>query len=276
MDALTLPSLRTKAFTPSGRWIEFTVSATSIAELIAKAFELDTQLAAAGLSVREPGLNEGEQRETITYVVRRSHMDGERETPMLDLYPEKLEYRFMSVYLNTPEDVAIFEQVSGMKLMDIPYCNFTSPLQRGKDGRNDAAYLRAMPKPTGVIFKMNPAYEEGGKKAKRLFVRWADAATPPPPTTPAAAQPAPELEKPATAKNGNGSKPDALQTLKARVMREIDSKLTEVQIAALAGIKQFSNTEEWRNKFGGLDKAFEAIKAEHEFQNLGDLSTVEF
>lgn len=279
MDAPTLPSVQTVGYTPSGRRMYFSITAGSIAELIAKAFELDTQLAAAGLSVREPGLNEGEMRETIHHVVRRAKDNGDgTETPILDLYPDKLAFKFLTIYLNTPADIQAFENVSGVKLFDIPLLASDTAIERFKNGARDKQYVVALPAPAGVIWKNNPRYEgdTDKKHPKRVFVRWADAAPPTPPTTPAAAEQPAQPKNSAPSAQATNGKPDALQTLKARVMREINKDLTEVQIAALAGIKAFSNAEEWRTKFGGLDKAFAAIKAEYEFQNLGDLSQVEF
>lgn len=277
-DSPTLPaasSIWMRGYLPNGRMLSITALPTDdFASIIARAIALDAAMVAAGLSVHEPGLNEGEQRESIAYVVRRAKLnDDGSETPVIDLYPEKLSFKFLTIYLNTKDDEHAFERATGLKLTDIPYCNFKAAIERGKDGKDDLNYVRALPAATGLIWKNNPRWEgENDKKhPKRLFVRWADIAAAPAP----AAESAPELrvvEKPATPKGGN----DALVSLKMRVLKDIDKTLTDAQIAILGEVPAFGDLDSWRSKHGTLDKAFAAIKANYEFEKLGDLATVDF
>lgn len=264
------PAVQTAAFLPNGRRLYFSIPATSIADLIAKALELDAALTAAGLSVREPGLSEGEQRESIAYVVRRAKMnDDGTETPLIDLYPEKLAFKFLSIYLNTPEEIASFEAATGLHLNTTPVYASDTAIERFKNGKRDAEYVISLPKPAGVIWKANPRYEgENDKKhPKRMFVRWADVAAAPAP----AAESTPELrvvEKPATPKNGNGATHPRLVELREKVHKEINKDLTDVQIAAYGGVKAFNDVASWQAKHGTMEKAFSAVKSEYEFEQL--------
>lgn len=102
-------------------------------------------LKAAGITVAPPDPAEvtGEKTETITCVVKRMHVGKDnRETPVVDFYPswqgEYGQYRFVGVYLNTPEQVAEFEQHSGLKLADMPLYDSQAPLQRSASRRNKA------------------------------------------------------------------------------------------------------------------------------------------
>ncbi len=142
---------------------------------------------AAGFLVAAPGLEAGEQREEIGYVARKSK-DNDRggTTPVLDLYPanEQAKFAVLSVYLNTPEDVAAFEHASGLKLAALQVYIGDNKIERGKKRELDALVAKA-PKPFGVVLIPNPKYDEqaaaaakaGGKMytiPKRKFVRWAD------------------------------------------------------------------------------------------------------
>lgn len=163
-------------YLPDGGKINFTVNLdTPLTDVQAQAAVAAYHvLKAAGLTPREPGLGGGEQSETVHYVVRRAkkNEDG-TQTPVVDLYVDKLKFRFMGVYLNTPEDVAAFEAAAGVNLRDLPLFRSQSPLKRGEDDELDALHLRSLPHPVTVVFKLNPNATEENKEAKRRFVRWA-------------------------------------------------------------------------------------------------------
>lgn len=182
-------------FTPTGRKVSFTLSSNDPAALVRLALQFDAELTAAGISVREPGLEEGEQSETFHYIVRRAKgNDDGSETPIIDLYVdhEKMHFSLLKVYLNTSDDVAAFQQATGLQLAALPLYDGQAAIERGKDTRIDSKYMVRLQRPVQVVWKSNPAYEENGKKAKRLFVRWgmpvtqdAPPADEPPPQQPA-------------------------------------------------------------------------------------------
>lgn len=148
---------------------------------------------AAGFLVNAPGVEPGETKEDIGYVVRRSKdsRDG-GQVPVLDLYPanDGAHFAILSVYLNTPEERAAFEAASGMSLARMPEYIGDNKIERGKSRKTDELVIKA-PRPFGVVYAANPKYDEQAAAAakgrgevypvpRRKFVRWAgQAATPP-------------------------------------------------------------------------------------------------
>jgi len=144
----------------------------------------------AGWLVNMPGLEAGEEKEEIGYVLRREKVNSDRsETPVLDLYSsnDAAKFKTFSVYLNKPEDVAAFEAASGLKLASLRVFPGTAAPERGANKSSDAFIVRA-PRPFGVVLKPNPKFnpdetDATKKKPKRLFVRWAGAPAGPAPVT---------------------------------------------------------------------------------------------
>ncbi len=136
----------------------------------------------AGWLVTAPGLEEGEEKEQVGWVLKSIFSNEDKETPFVLLYSanEALTWSFLKVYLNTPQDQAAFEHASKMKLSEMPeYVGQDKP-QRGTNHRTDT-YIVPAPRPFGVVFKKNPKHDqtEAGKmKPARLFVRWADTPIP--------------------------------------------------------------------------------------------------
>lgn len=169
-----------KLYAPSGALVTLPVTAVPLdyAAMLANVAAM-TQ---AGFLVAAPGLEAGEQREEVGYVVKREKENSDRTlTPVVDLYPadEALKFAVLSVYLNTPADVEAFEFASGLKLDKLQAYIGANKIERGKSGQTDKLVYKA-PRPFGVVFKDNPKYDPdetdtAKKKPKRLFVRWADA-----------------------------------------------------------------------------------------------------
>src|ERR1019366_700910 len=183
-----------------------------------EAFEHISKCLDAGWLVAAPGLEMGEQKEEVGYIVR-GECDGNGEvTPFLLLYSsnEGMSFSFLKVYLNTTEDTAAFEFAAKMRLKDFPVYAGNDKPERGKSAKLDS-YIVKVKKPFGVILKGNPKYNEIDRAAhltkneiykvpRRLFVRWVDQAPPAsakneaPPTPPAkpAAPPAKPVAAPST------------------------------------------------------------------------------
>jgi len=100
-------------------------------------------LAANGITVNKPDPSEvsGEKTETITCIVKRMHVGKDnRETPVIDMYPswqgEYGQFRFVGLYLNTPEQIAEFEGFAGIRVADIPVYESQAPLQRNANRKH--------------------------------------------------------------------------------------------------------------------------------------------
>lgn len=76
------------------------------------------------------------------------------------------------------------------------------------------------------------------------------------PAAPKKQQPAPQPEV------------NPLEALRARVHKELSPELTDEQIAKYGGIDAFENVGAWRDKFGGLDKAFKAVADNYHFDQI--------
>lgn len=161
-----------KGWLPNGVQVYINIPVTNAAQAFEDMMAFTNALLAKGWSQREPGLGDGEHRETIGYVGRRAKVnDDGTETPVLDLYVnnEGMQHRFIGVYLDTPEEITAFETASGLKLTSIPLNPTGSPVDRS----NTALVVRA-PKPFVIIYKDNPRYDENSKdkKPKRYFERF--------------------------------------------------------------------------------------------------------
>ena len=132
----------------------------------------------AGWCVEAPGLEPGEHRDTIGWVVKG--VGGDEGVPVVDLYPdhEATKYALMRVYLNNAADVAAFEYASNLRLAQMPEYVGVGRLERGKAPQTDKMFSKP-PRSFTVVWKDNPKYDPAEtdatkKKPKRLFVRWLD------------------------------------------------------------------------------------------------------
>lgn len=158
-------------YLPNGMKASCYIPFTDVGNAFAEMLTFTNGLLQAGFLMSEPGLEAGEQRETINVLSRRNKTnDDGTKTPVLDLYVnnDKMKHRFLAVYLNTPEDIAAFETASEVNLESIPLNPTTAPVDR------DVTEFTLKVKPFNVVFKNNPNYDEANeaKKPKRLFVRW--------------------------------------------------------------------------------------------------------
>lgn len=167
-----LATFSVSGWLPNGMRVYFTIPMPNGVSAFDQALMFTNGLLEKGFIQHEPGLGDGEHRETIGWVGRRAKVnDDGTETPVLDLYVnnEGMQHRFIGVYLDTPEEVTAFETASGLKLTSIPLNPTGSPVDRS----NTALVVRA-PKPFVIIYKDNPRYDENSKdkKPKRYFERF--------------------------------------------------------------------------------------------------------
>jgi hypothetical protein len=145
------------------------------------AFQSVSALLEAGWLVAMPGLESSERIEEIRHVVRRVKVNEDStETPVVDLYPDRANFRVLGVYLNTPQDLYMFEAACGVHLSALPLYEGDNAIERGKGPKTDK-YVTALGRTARVVLKQNPRWEgdEDKKHPKRLFVRWMDVQAPP-------------------------------------------------------------------------------------------------
>ena len=137
-----------------------------------------TSLLQAGFSVDAPGLEDGEHVEEIGFVVRRTKANADgTETPVVDIYPSRGNFRLLGKYLNNEADIQAFETACGVNLNSLPLYEGDNSIERSKNAKMDK-YVVTLKHPVKVIWKLNPRYdgENDKRNSKRLFVRWADIA----------------------------------------------------------------------------------------------------
>ena len=161
----------------------------------------------------QPG--EDGPQEKLSYpvkgIVRRLHIDKEgRETPIIDVYTGG-KFRYMGVYLNSPEDVKAFEEAFGMRLEDVPvWLDGTVPLELGspRTARIEEQYLvDVSAKKVRIAYVDNPKYDPNAEKKmkKAFFRRWVSSGSAPVPRTEKYPAEMPEAPAPKPPSNGNGT-----------------------------------------------------------------------
>lgn len=176
----------TKLYHRSGALVTIPVTAAPLdyAAMLANV----NAMIAAGFAVTAPGLEAGEIKEQVGFIVRGQRDDGREITDFLLLYSpdDGKKFSYLKVWLNKDEDVAAFEAASGMKLESIPVYVGQDKPERGKNRVVDNQFMRQVPKPFPVILQENPKWKQSEADAaaaekkmytvpRRVFLRWADA-----------------------------------------------------------------------------------------------------
>jgi hypothetical protein len=148
-----------KLFTPEGALVTIpidpllTISKQEGASLLTSV----SNLIAAGFSVREPGLEEGEASLEAAFVARRTAGD---KTPIIDFFAPhvRAEKKVIHVYLNTPEDVAAFEKATGLKVSAIP--EWDGDLAITKAHAKAQKYIVKLPHPVRIVYEISQKWAE--------------------------------------------------------------------------------------------------------------------
>ena len=132
----------------------------------------------AGFLAEAPGLEQGEERDEIAWVLRAVHEKDGEVTPVIVLYSfnEGFSWPILKVYLNKQADIEAFEYASKLRLDKLPVYVGNDRPQRGAKKATDH-FIVKVPKRFGVVFKRNPRHDDtdaGKMKPARLFVRWTD------------------------------------------------------------------------------------------------------
>lgn len=128
MSEVTSNTIQIKAYTSDGFEVVFTLPNAAVADAAAKL----AQVRAAGYLAYQPEPVESERQPIMSVM----HHLGESGSPVIAAYPawkyegKYGEYKFASIYLDSPEDIAQFEAQSGLKLDDIPLCDGEAGVRR--------------------------------------------------------------------------------------------------------------------------------------------------
>jgi len=124
------------------------------------AVELDNWLLPNGYLDCAPGLEPGQQKEAITYVVRRDkHNDDGTKTPIIDFYIDKLKYKYAHLYLDNASDIAEFEAQSGLKLYSLKSYDGEVAMDREKAGQKFWQFAHKVARPFQMVRTPNGHYD---------------------------------------------------------------------------------------------------------------------
>jgi hypothetical protein len=129
---LTSSNLWLRAWTPDGFQLSLTLPIATVADALV---HLDA-VRAAGLLPSEPGIEPGQEKETVDTVVKRYASDG---TPIIDFYPAWSHggkygvHKYAHLYMNSADDIAEFERQSGVRFAELPIFAGQSPLKRAPE-----------------------------------------------------------------------------------------------------------------------------------------------
>lgn len=166
---------------------------------------LITDYMSAGFSANPPGiinLESDEQKKTIAIAVRREKRNDDGSvSPVIDVYADRDQYRFTSIYLDTPDEITDFEAHAGVKLANMPLYESQSPLQRDLMHQHR---VEVACKPFDAIRRENGEQNIGGvTRMTYRFDRYADSALlqkmagKPPAQDRTVERPAPQVTQPA-------------------------------------------------------------------------------
>lgn len=282
------PNVWMKGYLPDGRQVSITATPGSdVNALVSLALSLSAAMTAANITVNLPGLEPGENKEQIVTVMRREKpADG---TIIIDFYPAWGDggdepfgtYKYFHKYLNSPDEIAAFLEVSGFKNIEaIPLYDGQSPLKRTKG--------RAHPKETAVPTPFFVVKKQGDEKIGSdgqpyrpwelvRYEKSSNGTHPAPPTAPA---------QPTPSQNGNHAENEntpaksvpgqaaitwpSAESLKIILNRlQGDTGILEMsmsEFARLAGVENADDLDEWKSKHATGSAAYKAAMAAFEAQ----------
>lgn len=154
----------TTGYTADGFRVALTLDADADAGTVQALLAKLDLVRAAGITPQAPGLEEGAEMEEVVAVMRREKpSDG---TPIVDFYPAWNNagtfgaYKFCSLYLDTPGEIAEFEAQAGVKLADVPLYDGQAALKR-THGRAHAKEVQ-LPRPVQMTRKQIGTHPETG------------------------------------------------------------------------------------------------------------------
>jgi len=165
-----------KLYHPVAGGVQCTLPLPTVALTLDQAkamFESLNRLLEVGFVTTQAGLEDGESKEAVTHLARRSKANSDGTvTPIIDVYCGG-NFKVVGIYLNTLDDQEAFCDAFGIMLNSIPLWEGDASIERGKNADRDKKYVVPV-SGVDVIYKLNPKWEgdDDKKHAKRMFVRW--------------------------------------------------------------------------------------------------------
>lgn len=195
--------------------VSFTFPIRNEMEAYAQAKAITDKLLADGFTLSAPGLEVGEDVDTVGYVLRKDKTNDDGTTSSaIALYPanDKATKKWLWVYLDTEEDIKAFEDATGVTLKSMKVW----PTKQAPDREPSAAeYFKVVKPGCTAVYEPNPKWiseEETKFTPKRLFVRWGKNTTTTTQTTP----PSPANPPPAVAQAAEPATPEPSRVAELR------------------------------------------------------------
>ena len=177
MNEIASNNIWIRAYSSDGFQVSLTFAVTTATEAVARLAEVR----AAGFLAAQPESADGE-RQTIASVMRHVSDSG---STVIAAYPawqyegKYGEYKFASLYMDSPEDIAQFEAQSGLKLNDIPVSDGLAGVRRkyGKSYPKEVFVKRSFDMisiPDGVYENGKPRYRYEYATKLPVTVRWSE------------------------------------------------------------------------------------------------------
>lgn len=192
-------------YTPGGAKLGVTIGFADgkFTETLPPVALIDAMIAEGGYLLDAPGVEPGEDVESILYVCRKDHTDTKTGAivPHIALYSENdnLQMRWLGIYLDTPDDVAAFELATGLQVDKLPIWNSDMhPKQR-----NDPKYRSVIVKLPKSIRVARETYQNKDGENRHKLKRYVDSIGTPQPVTSGNGAPASGNSAPDNVTQGN-------------------------------------------------------------------------
>lgn len=164
----TANTIWASAYTPGGLQVGITIGFAD--GNLPHAGDIDRMIAERGYLVTLPGVEPGEDVEPILYVCRKNHTDTKTGVivPHIGFYSENdyLTKRWTHTYLDTPEQIAEFENGTGLKVDKMPVYD--------GDLHPDRTKSKAVVRLAKAIKVVRDYYETKDGEPRRPFKRFVD------------------------------------------------------------------------------------------------------
>lgn len=249
------------AFTPDGWAVKVSINADSVLHDDGEpiAVKLDSWLRAHEFQQSLPGLEPGEEKSNpIEFVTRYVKTNSDNTvTSQISFWPggDQLQNRDGYMYLNTPEDVELFEAISGLSLESIPDTGTNSSMKK-----SEALWKKNAVKVKNTFYivrKWTGEYHDKEQKNRRYDYRYfapVQAGTP--------------TQTTENAETGTQGETWPTLPLIGQLVRTFnDNNNTHIEpahFAQMAGIENRSNVSEWGKKYKTGKEAYAAVLAAYQ------------
>ena len=182
----------TTVYHPAGFRVSIAFDENATPELFTALASKIDMIIAAGFTAQLPGLEPGEEKESMTRVCRRQFIRRDGETAdVIDFYADWTTRKWAHLYINGAEDIAQFERQSGLEYGKLPIMEGTSSIELPSTGQHPKVVTAKTP--FDMVKKHVGEHDNGMKKYEYRYFNEAAVSN----------QTDPEPQQPANVVTGN-------------------------------------------------------------------------